>query len=71
MRALLFVLCAVALFGCELVADFDRSKLVRPAVDGGAGSGGTAGGSADGSILDSTIPEPSDDAGDDDQDDAG
>ena len=70
MRTLLFLLCAAALVGCELVADFDRSKLVRPAVDGGAGSGGTAGGSADGSILDSTIPQPTDDAGDD-QDDAG
>jgi hypothetical protein len=66
MRTLLFVLCASALFGCELVADFDRSKLVPEPVDGGAGSGGTGGGSADGSILDSTIPMPDDDAGDDD-----
>jgi hypothetical protein len=64
MRALLLMLCASALFGCELVADFDRSKLVRPAPDGG---GGTGGGSADGSVLDSTV-EPDHDSGDDEDD---
>lgn len=68
MRALVLLscslLCSTALFGCELVADFDRSKLVQPQPD--AGNSGGVGGSIviDGGSPDAVIPD--DDAGDDD-----
>ena len=54
-RAIVLVLCACALLsGCELVADFDRSKIVQDA--GGDGDG-------DGAVPDAAVDE---DAGSDD-----
>jgi hypothetical protein len=79
-RLLTLLLLCSALTGCELIADFDRSKIPddSPGLDGGDDAGDDAAADRDAS----TVPEdggpdaapPDEDAGDDDagsDDDAG
>lgn len=68
----LLVFTGALLSGCELIADFDRSKLVTDA--GIAGSGGGDGGempAEDAATIDSSFDNPDEDAGGSDDEDAG
>lgn len=66
MRGLVLVLVAscALLSGCELVADFDRSKIPRADAGSGPGDGSVP---DDGSIIDP--PPPDEDSGSDELDD--
>jgi hypothetical protein len=52
---LLLALFAPLASGCELVADFDRGKIPKPAVDGGGGGGI---GAPDGSLVSGGADSP-------------
>jgi hypothetical protein len=73
LRALSLLACLLGLLGCELVADFDRSKIPRMRADGGLDASAPeedASTSDDSAVQDPPVDD--DDAGDPDADnDAG
>lgn len=69
--AVWLVLVGALLSGCELIADFDRSKLVTDAGAAGTDGGGEGGGGGetpieDAATTDSALEDPDTDGGDED-----
>ena len=71
-RLLMLTLLCSTLMGCELIADFDRSKIPddHPGRDGGGLQDAAVFDAVDASAVDDAGPDPEEDAGGGD-DDAG